>query len=381
MSRIPGRSLWVVLACLGCLAAVGIACNLPTSGGQAPKLDAAEAVNPDTQPIPVSLTLDQTHAASAVIGPEGGSLTATGADGTKYMLEIPAKALVEDVEIAMVPITSIEGIPWKDGGLVGAVQLEPDGQTFYSYVDLTIQPAADEALDHIIPVGATGPNHALYMPFVDPKSRSLILKLDHFSSAGAAKGLLADTEPWRQRLGGDVEARLQSIVARELAQARQDELMGVEGQALDSEFMDWLIATWKKDVLQPRLDAAGESCAAGRLAIQTLLDMSRLVELMGIDTDLGVNLTDLMPTVSRVCIKEEYELCRDQHIIHRMIPVLLGMARQDELLGLHDDANGATGGQSSPLDQVEAEGWDLARKCLTFELQFESHATLGTGDG
>jgi hypothetical protein len=33
------------------------------------------------------------------------------------------------------------------------------------------------------------------------------------------------------------------------------------------------------------------------------------------------------------------------------------------------------------MDQVEAEGWDLARKCLTFELQFESTAAMSTGDG
>ncbi len=188
MSRTTGRALWVVLVALGCVSAVGIACNFSTLNPQGTKLDASEAVNPDTKPIPVSLTLDQSHASSAIIGPEGGTLAATGADGTRYTLEIPAKALVEDVEIGLVPITSMDGIPWKNEGLIGAVQLEPDGQMFYSYVNLTIQPADNAAVDQIVPVGASGPDHDLYMPLVDPNSDALTSQIGPFFICRGNKG-------------------------------------------------------------------------------------------------------------------------------------------------------------------------------------------------
>ena len=100
----------------------------------------------------------------------------------------------------------------------------------------------------------------------------------------------------------------------------------------------------------------------------------------GLPFSSGVNWLDLLPKVAKVCIQEEYELCRDQHIIHRMIPVLLGLGRQNELLGVHDEGQDASG-VAAALAQVEAEGWDLARKCLHFELEFKSTAKMATVDG
>lgn len=379
MWRFSGRPKLAVGLGLAAVTFLGIACNLAIPARQLTQFDASEAVNPGTQPAQVSVSLDESRATSAEIGPEGGTLSATGADGTRFTLEIPKDAMVETVEIKMTPISSFDGLPWKNSGLIGAVQLEPEGQTFYAYVSLTIQPAVDVPADQVVPVGARGADHDLYMPIIDPKSSALVLKLDHFSSAGATKGLLADTEPWRQRLGGDVEDRLSSILNQEIDRARQSLSSGDQGPVLDPALTAWFIATWKKDVLQPRLAAANENCAAGRLAIETVLRMWRLQELLGDHTDLGISVSDLFPTVGRVCIKEEYELCRDQHIIHRILPALVGLARQSELLGLHDLSSSDV--QRSAIEQVEAEGWDLARKCLQFEVQFESKATMGTGDG
>ncbi len=338
----------------------------------------AQAVDPNTQPIQVTTTLDDSHATSAVIGPEGGTLSTTGADGSRFTLVIPPKALVETIEVGMTPITAMDGLPWKTGSLA-AVQLEPDGQTFYDYVTLTIEPAGGLSPDQIIPIGASGANHNVYMPAVDPKSKDLILKLDHFSSAGAVKGLLADIEPWRQRLGGDVEARLQSIVAAEFARQRQAELSG-EPYTTDPGFWDYIQKAWKQFVLDPRLAAAGDSCAAGRLAIDTVIAMERQFELGGVPFSSGVNWIDLLPKVGKVCVKEEYELCRDQHIVHRMLPVMLGIERQNELLGVHEEGQDAAS-IAAALGQVEAEGWDLARKCLHFELQFKSTAKMSTPEG
>ena len=264
----------------------------------------SQAVDPNTKPIQVTTTLDQSHAATTIIGPDGGTLSTTGADGTRFTLDIPAQALVETIEVSMIPITAMNGIPWKSGP-VAAVQLEPDGQEFYGFVTLTIEPAGDIPVDQFIPIGASGPGHDLYMPALDPKSTNVQLKLGHFSSAGATKGLLADVEPWRQKLGGDVEARLNSIIAQELGRDRQLVLMGQEPPD-DTAFIAEMKQAYIEYVLKPRLAAAGTNCAAGRLAIQTLLGMERQAELLGTTFDPGVDTSGLLLSVGKVCLQEEY---------------------------------------------------------------------------
>lgn len=352
---------------LGALTACG------AGSARSPVGDVSEALDPTTQPLQLTISTDESRAASAEIGPDGGSLSATSADGSRFTLEVPPKALAETIEVRMVPLISLDGIPWKSGP-VAAVELEPDGQTFLDYVTLTIQPAEPFPADQIIPLGATGAEHDLYIPFLDPASTSLQLRLDHFSSAGASKGYLADIEPWRQRLGGDVEQRLSSVVNAELARSRET------GEELAPGFWEWVYSTWKQHVLEPRLAAAEESCAAGRLALNTLTGFERQMESLGHPVQIETSWTDLLPKVTRVCIREEYEVCRDQHIIHRMIPLMQGIARQNELMGANETPEDAAA-QTNALAAVEAEGWDLTRRCLHFDLEFESNVKMSTASG
>jgi len=235
--------------------------------------DVSEALDPKTQPVTVTTTVDQSRAVSDRIGPEGGTLTASGADGSQFTLEIPADALVEEIEITMTPIESMEGLPLV-GGLAAGVQLEPEGMSFYDFVTLTIEPALDIPVDQQIPIGSSGVDGAVYIPLIDPESTTVRLRLLHFSSGGVAKGYLADLAPVRQRLGGTADARLQSLMAAELARARQTQLLTGE-ETLDMGLIESLMKQWKEQVLKPRLAAAGESCAAGRLAIETLLGYER----------------------------------------------------------------------------------------------------------
>lgn len=341
-----------------------VAAAIVACGAKSPVGDISEALDPSTEPIRVTAVPDAGRVVSARFGPEGGTLSATGADGSRFTLEIPAGALVQEVEVSMTPLTSVEGLPWESSQTV-AVQLEPSGLAFYDYVTLVVEPAAPIPVDQQIPIGV-GQEGDLYLSFLDVRSESIRLMLDHFSSAGASKGLLASTDEARQRLGGDVERRLQSILAAELARARQAALTGGEEPDL-TELFEWARRTFEEHVLKPRLAAAGESCAAGRLAIETVLSFQRQMQLLGFpDADLP-NVTDLVPTVARTCVREEYELCRDEHIIHRLPEVILSIERQRQLLGL-----GSEGG----MDGVMAEAEDLARKCLRFELRFESSATV-----
>ncbi len=93
---------------------------------------------PGNRPV-VRFTHDAGRAASAVIGPEGGSLSATAADGTRFELTIPAAALDFSETITMTPALSVEGLPFS-GGLAGAVSIEPDGLELYAPATLRIVP-------------------------------------------------------------------------------------------------------------------------------------------------------------------------------------------------------------------------------------------------
>jgi hypothetical protein len=142
--------------------------------------------------------------------------------------------------------------------------------------------------------------------------------------------------------------------------------------------LDAFTGTWRQyeeQVLKPRLAAAGESCAAGQLALQTVLGIERQRQLLGAEgSSLQEILIDngLMETVSSICLREEYELCRDDHIIHRILPVWLGLARQYAILGAAEG--------SAPIPAVE-EAKDYVRRCLTFEMQFQSQMDFDDGGG
>jgi len=348
----------VVLALLS-LFVFAVACSLGGPATASEPVNASQALDPSTEPLPVRLTADVGRAVSATIPVDGGTLEAADANGTRFTLRVPSGALAEPTTITMTPVLSMDGIPFGEGSPM-AVQLEPAGLRFYDFVTLTIEPADDIPLEQQVPIGTQGEENHLFMPLAAIGDGVLRLHLLHFSSAGATKGFLADTEPWKERLGGDVEARLSSLVARELLFYEQ------RGEPVPESFWDWVKRTWRDLVLRPRLDAAGQSCAAGRLAIETTLSFQRLAEFMGWAEDAQQMLGEawaLAPTVARTCVREEYELCRDEHIVQRMLPLITGLERMQQLAGLEAE-----------MDSVLAEAVELARKCLGFELEMESRA-------
>jgi hypothetical protein len=106
-------------------------------------------------PVTVTPVLSTYQAAGAITPGDGGIVTATGSDGTQYTLDVPAGAVVEPVEIGLIPVTSIGGLPFS-GGLQAAVQIEPDGLQLYKLATLTIIPAKSVPHDDQIGFGYHG---------------------------------------------------------------------------------------------------------------------------------------------------------------------------------------------------------------------------------
>lgn len=324
--------------------------------------------HPPSDPASAAVKLDETKAVEAVVPLEGGVLRATGADGTQYALDIPKDALLNETKIRLIP-AAVTGLPFG-GEQTFAAQLEPEGLFFNTFATLTITPPQEIPLKEQLFFGYQGAGKDVIFapPAVD--SKEIKIRILHFSGYGVTKGLLADPESVRERLGGSAERRLQSRMAEILGAERQRQLLGGaenEPGAWQTEFVG-LSEQYQKEVIEPRVAAAGESCAAGRLAIQTVLGFERQLQLLG-SAESGLNqFSDLMDTVARVCIKEEYEMCAQDHIIHRMVPVWLGFERQMQLLGV----------ENSPVSQYAQE---MTKKCLSFELVFESQATFDAEGG
>jgi hypothetical protein len=331
-------------------------------------------------PLTAELTLDADRAVAKEVTLDGGTVTATAEDGTVFELTIPEGALYGPTVITLTPLRSFE-VSSLDGEAYG-VQIEPDGLPLMASPTLEItRPDGQEwRVDQQLPLATTGEDNTVSLALLDPESETLRLALTHFSSYAvlfAEKGIdstLSQSDV-RNRFGGSAEERLQSAASERLGNARIRALLG-SGEDISGLGIEDLFAEYEEHVLKPRIAMAGESCAAGKLAMTSLLGHERQKMLLGAESDVEFSFIELIPTVAEVCIREEYEICRDEHIITRVMPVLLGYMRQAALLGLAQEIEGVT---ISPLWLIQAE--EYVKKCLQFELQFDSDVAFSDNDG
>ena len=109
----------------------------------------------EPNPVKVSVRTDDSKAVSAVIPIEGGDISATATDGTKFNLKVPAGALAGNEKITLVPVSSIAGLPLS-GGLSAAVQLQPEGLLLLTPATLTIEPATPVPENELTAFGYRG---------------------------------------------------------------------------------------------------------------------------------------------------------------------------------------------------------------------------------
>lgn len=333
-----------------------------------------------TNPFRLTPVVDSARSVTQTIPLAGGTLSATGADGAVYSLTIPGNALLLPTAITMTPLSRIEGLDLATDASWG-VQLSPDGTRFQNFVTLTITPPAGASapVEKQLPIGWSGDTNVVSLAALDKTSRDVKLKLMHFSGYAlllATKGVNATMEPARHRFGGDAEGRIQSVAAERLMRERQTQLQKGNSLPMDASLSD-LIRQYEEEVIKPRVAAARSSCAAGRLALQTLLGHSRQKQLLGFPDD-GSAQTALfgkvMQDASAACTEEEYSLCRDNHIITRIFPYYLGVERQAALMGI--EPNGTASDPIWVRDALVA-----VEKCLNFELQVNSRLDYAISSG
>lgn len=328
--------------------------------------------NAAPNPINLQITLDTDHAVEAVIPVKGGQLQTTGADGTLYTLDIPADSLVVDTKIRMTPTSSISGLPF--GGTQSyAVKLQPEGLILYKDAILTITPPQPIALERQLFFGYQGDGQDMILAAPVSDSPDLKIRLYHFSGYGATDAEIS--AGGLSPLGGDGLHEILNLASEYKTEERIRQQGGtVDNPDLTAEAVIDLINRYEEQVVKPALQAAGDSCEAGKTAIHDLVELERARQLLGMGgtAQFTADLLALISSVGKVCVQEAYKECVDQHVIYNMIPLWLGMLRQYQLLG---------GAESGPEPEEVKLAEELTTKCLTFELQFSSRGSFEPGGG
>lgn len=186
MAAISGVLALLAGACGGG-AGDGTAGAAPGPGGQA-------ETGGKVDPVEVTLEVDGAATVKQTIGPDGGTVGTSGADGTAYELVVPAGALVEPVEISLAPITEMAGLPEGDQ-LSSGVEMEPDGLVFMKPAWLYTAAAegagvdagllVDEGIASLQPVGFDGDRY--------------VMPIGHFTTGGTL-GPGAGLPGWGNRM-------------------------------------------------------------------------------------------------------------------------------------------------------------------------------------
>jgi hypothetical protein len=172
------------------------------------------AGDPPAQPPPpaesaLSITVapDAARAVSAPVGPEGGQLSATGADGAVYTLSIPAGALAYTQTLTLTPSASVAGLPLS-GGALGAAQLAPEGLLLMQAATLTMTPPEIGEEASIYAFGFDGSGAEFHLrggDAVAPQGAELAgakiitIRAPRLRGYGAGKGTPADVTRYRAR--------------------------------------------------------------------------------------------------------------------------------------------------------------------------------------
>lgn len=341
-------------------------------------------------PAMVTSTVDDARSVRGTIGRAGGTLSATGADGTKYTFVVPAGALADDVEITLTPIASTTGAPWSRAA---GARFAPAGLQFFQFATLAIEPAANIPVDRQVMMGASADGE-LFIATPDVASRAPRIKVLHFTDYWYTDMTPEQLNDQRQRSPTAAELRIENEVGAVLNNLRQRALLGAAddspGDAALQDLLGSATRQWWEYVLKPRITAAS-TCQDWKAVIAAVLSVERQRQLFGLDGD-GVALLSAAPgadfwgipgsgawmranvpfggNLARAsifqCAKDSTERCTTRHLFD-LVETALGWERQKALFGIDDDV----GFESTYLkfdQRLDA--------CYRVRVEFDSAVTL-----
>ena len=313
--------------------------------------------------------LDTAHAVSKLVTyAAGGTLTTTGADGSKYTLILPPHSVLFDVTVTMTPIKALGGLA-ASGGLRAGVQLEPDGMWLGVPAILDIVAANPVSFSEEISFAYGGSGQQAYGYGLDMDASRTRFTILHFSGWAIAGGDDTQRLAFFQSKVNSVSNQLSQDFAAAVAAERARPGFGDPGDSGSAEFvaaMERALTDGYTNLVKPAMDTAEALADKGDIdsvepGLQAYLTWERQMQLLGFEglEAARAALKDQWFRILDKVVKNMRDRCVDKHDLS-MVPRLVGMARQFALLGGDDE-----------------RALDFAKKCATFKLDFETTITIG----
>ncbi|MET0621029.1 MAG: hypothetical protein ABW056_12165 [Thermoanaerobaculia bacterium] len=316
--------------------------------------------------------LDPGHAGSANLDNKGGIVTATGADGSVFTLDVPPDALWSPETVTLTPVTRIDRFPFS-GGLIAGVEIEPQGLALGVPATLTIRPASPPPADRTIPYSYSRGGEDFILHPHDLDNPSLRLPVFRLGGYGAGQGAVeeassrldnvptAPLSPYLQRYAYE-------LFLRALGRISQAEL-GQRGTQIYREAFEQVVAPLLGVPPASTVRAASRkeaTCDLGdedlSTAIAALIGIIQQKQIMGVVNDetgeVDTGLEEALEQL-RACALVSFNQCKQFNDPFEALR-LVQIARQLQILGVED-----------PLLTSFAPG-SLVERCLRFELDFES---------
>jgi hypothetical protein len=131
------------------------------------------------------------NARSAVIGPDGGTITATGSNGFVYTLTIPASSVLQPTKIAIYPISAIKNLP-VGGTISGGVNFAPEGLELFIPATLTIQVPSGVDPKKAVPIAYSANADNLHLDLGTVTGQTITTRLYHFSGTVLGNRIITD---------------------------------------------------------------------------------------------------------------------------------------------------------------------------------------------
>jgi hypothetical protein len=171
---------------------------------------------------------DSERTAWAVLTTDGGTLAATAANGTRFTLTIPRKALLGPEEITLAPVVSLTGLP-AGASPIAAAALGPDGLLLLQPATLEITPPSPVDPKSSFPVAWSAGGEDLHLHPLMPRSGGIRFQVSHFSGFAIASGSDAALNDILQKEPQECGDRYFREITQALEANRRAALMGEEG--------------------------------------------------------------------------------------------------------------------------------------------------------
>ena len=277
----------MIFAVLPILLGVSLSCkylreNSPATVSSSPKVD----FTAPAKGLDVKVQLDKRQTSSAKIGPAGGSVSLTAADGSQFTLDVPAEAVGAETTITMTVVKTLEGTP-LDTTSPTAVQLEPSGLVFAEVATLLIKPSKEIPVKDQIVFGYESDGKDYHLAPVDPKSKEIKVQLLGFSGAGVGSG---SDSAWAAHLAIEASSSRTRLLQK-MAEAAQAERRAEDrGETAKSskEVLKPILDDYKDQVVLKGIASAELDCKHAQTALNDLLYLERWLQLLGFaDSGIG----------------------------------------------------------------------------------------------